>query len=85
MAESGVYHDFTLTKHKKLNLDRRPCVEEETCDFTVCIKEKLSEKLDVDFPGISGVTRTGSLAKRIKTSGNLKRSIVHLSMKMLTA
>ena len=50
MAESGVYHDFTLTKHKKLNLDRRPCVEDETYDFTVCIKEKLSETVGCRLP-----------------------------------
>ena len=48
-------------------------------------RRSFRKQLDVDFPGISGVTKTGSLAKRIKTSENLNRSIVHLSMKMLTA
>ena len=45
-----MYRDLTLTKHKRLNLDRRPCEEDPSYSFTVCIKEKLSEKLGCRLP-----------------------------------
>ena len=50
LNESGCYHDITLTKHKKLNLERRPCEEDPAYSFTGCIKEKLSEKVGCRLP-----------------------------------
>ena len=47
---TGFYRDLTLTKHKRLNLDRRPCEEDPSYSFTVCIKEKLSKKLGCRLP-----------------------------------
>ena len=47
---SGYYQDITLTKHKKLNLGRRPCEEDPAYNFTVCVKEKLSEKVGCRLP-----------------------------------
>ena len=48
--EPGVYHLITLTKHKKLNLDRSPCEEDPSYSFTTCIKEKLSQKIGCRLP-----------------------------------
>ena len=48
--QSGYCHDLTLTKHKRLNLDRRPCEEDPSYSFTVCIKEKLSKKIGCRLP-----------------------------------
>ena len=50
LNESGYYHDITLTKHKRLNLDRRPCEEDPAYNFTVCIKEKLSSRVGCRLP-----------------------------------
>ena len=50
LHDTGYYHDITLTKHKKLNLDGRPCEEDPAYNFTVCIKEKLSEKVGCRLP-----------------------------------
>ena len=50
LNESGYYHGITLTKHRKLNLDRRHCEEDPAYNFTVCIKEKLSEKVGCRLP-----------------------------------
>ena len=47
---AGLYHRVTLTKQKKLNLDRRPCEEDPTYSFTTCIKEKLSQKIGCRLP-----------------------------------
>ena len=47
---SGYSHDLTLTKHKRLNLDRRPCEEDPAYNFTVCVKENLSEKVSCRLP-----------------------------------
>ena len=50
LNESGYYHDITLTKHKKLNLEKRPCEEDPSYNFTVCIKENLSKKVGCRLP-----------------------------------
>ena len=50
IPEPGVYHLITLTKHKKLNLDRSPCEEDPSYSFTTCIKEKLSQKFGCRLP-----------------------------------
>ena len=50
LNESGYYHDITLTRHKKLNLERRPCEEDPTYNFTGCTKEKLSDKVGCRLP-----------------------------------
>ena len=41
---------ITLTKHKKLNLGRRPCEEDPTYSFITCTKEKLSQKIGCRLP-----------------------------------
>ena len=50
LNDTGYYRDLTLTKHKRLNLDRRPCEEDPFYSFTVCIKEKLSKKIGCRLP-----------------------------------
>ena len=50
MNGSGYYHDITLTHHKRLNLDRRPCEEDLGYNFTICVKENLSEKVGCRLP-----------------------------------
>ena len=39
------YYETSLTKHKKLNIGRRPCVEEPDYSFKSCVKNSLSEKV----------------------------------------
>ena len=34
----GLYYEITLTKHKKLNLERQPCEEDPTYSFSDCIQ-----------------------------------------------
>ena len=48
--EPGLYHRITLTKQKKLNLDRRPCEEDPSYSFMTCTKEKLSQKIGCRLP-----------------------------------
>ena len=50
LNESGYYHYITLTKHKKINLEGRPCKEDPAYNFTVCIKEKVSGKVGCRLP-----------------------------------
>ena len=47
---SGFYHDITLTRHKNLNGERKPCEEDPGYNFTFCIKENLSEKIGCRLP-----------------------------------
>ena len=39
------YQEVTLTKHKKLNLDRQPCEEDSDYSFNYCVRESLSKKV----------------------------------------
>ena len=39
------YQEVTLTKHKKLNLDRQPCEEDYHYSFSYCVRESLSKKV----------------------------------------
>ena len=39
------FHQITLTKHKRLNLDQRSCEEDPSYNFNTCVKEKLSAKV----------------------------------------
>ena len=41
----GYFYQITQTKHKRLNLDGRPCEEDPRYNFNMCVKEKLSEKV----------------------------------------
>ena len=45
LGGGGYYYMITLTKHKRLNLDERPCEEDPSYNFNTCIKEKLSENV----------------------------------------
>ena len=47
---SGFYYKMTLTKHKKLNLDHKPCDDDPKYNFNSCIKETLSQKVGCRFP-----------------------------------
>ena len=47
---SGYSHDLTLTRHNRLNLEKRPCEEDLAYSFTVCVKEKLSAKVGCRLP-----------------------------------
>ena len=46
----GYYYKMTLTKHKKLNLEHKPCKEDPMYNFNTCIKENLSKKVGCRFP-----------------------------------
>ena len=44
--EGGAYYyKITLTKHKRLNLEGRPCEEDPRYNFNTCVKKKLSAKV----------------------------------------
>ena len=43
-------HRITLTKQKKLNLQRSPCNEDPVYSFTTCIKEQLSKRIGCRLP-----------------------------------
>ena len=47
---SGFFYKMTLTKHKKLNLDHKPCEDDPKYNFNICIKETLSQKVGCIFP-----------------------------------
>ena len=47
---SGFYYKMTLTKHKKLSLDHKPCEDDPKYNFNSCIKETLSQKVGCRFP-----------------------------------
>ena len=48
--EPGKFHLITLTKQRKLNLDRSPCEEDPLYSFATCTKEKLSERIGCRLP-----------------------------------
>ena len=48
--EPGLYHHITLTKQKKLNLEKRPCEENPSYSFATCTKERLSQKIGCRLP-----------------------------------
>ena len=39
------FQEVTLTKHKKLNLERQPCEEDPDYSFSYCVRESLSKKV----------------------------------------
>ena len=39
------YQEVTLTRHKKLNLERQPCEEDPIYNFSHCVRESLSKKV----------------------------------------
>ena len=41
---------MTVTQHKKLNLDHKPCEDDPKYNFNSCIKETLSQKVGCRFP-----------------------------------
>ena len=46
----GYYYKVTVTKHKKLNLNHKPCEDDPKYNFNSCIKETLSQKVGCRFP-----------------------------------
>ena len=46
----SIFYKITLTKHKRLNLDERPCEEDPRYNFNTCVKEKLSAKVGCMLP-----------------------------------
>ena len=46
----GYFYKMTLTKHKKLNLEHKPCKEDPMYNFNTCIRENLSKKVGCRFP-----------------------------------
>ena len=45
MSTKNHYQEVTLTKHKKLNLERQPCEEDPSYSFSYCVRESLSKKV----------------------------------------
>ena len=48
--EENHYQEVTLTVHKKLNLEHRPCEESEDYSFTTCVKENIAETVGCRMP-----------------------------------
>ena len=46
----GYFYKMTLTKHKKLNLDHKPCQDDPKYNFNTCIKETLSQRIGCRLP-----------------------------------
>ena len=44
------YQEIILVKHKKLNLEHRPCEESEDYSFTTCVKESIAESVGCRMP-----------------------------------
>merc|ERR1719350_2265515 len=44
------YQEIILVKHKKLNLEHRPCKEAEDYSFTTCVKESIAETVGCRMP-----------------------------------
>ena len=44
------YHEITLVKHKRLNLDRQPCEEEKNYRFLDCVKESFTQQVGCRLP-----------------------------------
>ena len=48
------YYEISLTIHKKLNIGRRPCVEDPDYSFKSCVKNSLSEKVTQIISNMTG-------------------------------
>ena len=46
-TEKNHFQEMTLTKHKKLNLERQPCEEDPDYIFSHCARESLSKKVNL--------------------------------------
>ena len=44
------FQEIILVKHKKLNLEHRPCEESEDYSFTTCVKESIAESVGCRMP-----------------------------------
>ena len=53
-TEPHHYQEIALVKHKKLNLDRRPCMEDEDYNFGKCVKESLAKRVGCKRPWDKG-------------------------------
>ena len=53
-TEPNHYQQIYLVKHKKLNLDHRPCVEAKDYSFRKCVKESLARKVGCKRPWDKG-------------------------------
>ena len=49
-SQPNLYQELILVKHKKLNLDHRPCEESEDYSFTRCVKENIAETVGCRMP-----------------------------------
>ena len=47
-----IFQEITLTKHKKLNLDRKPCEDNVDYSFTNCIKQEIFNQVSYFDTGI---------------------------------
>ena len=45
-SQRNQYQELTLTKHKKLNRNQRPCNEDPSYSFRNCIRESLSKQVN---------------------------------------
>ena len=77
----GFYHEITLTKHKKLNLDRRPCEEDPSYSFTSCTKEKLSEQVGCRLPWDNWVKQDLAICTTVQEFGQFEEIYKKLYIK----
>ena len=54
-TEPNHYQQIFLVKHKKLNLDHRPCIEDEDYNFGKCVKESLVRQVGCKRPWDKGI------------------------------
>ena len=52
LFQRNAYQELTLTKHKKLNLEQRPCEEDPDYSFIHCIKENSAKKVKKKIIGL---------------------------------
>ena len=53
-TEPNHYQQIYLVRHKKLNLDHRPCIEDEDYNFGKCVKESLVRQVGCKRPWDKG-------------------------------
>ena len=49
-TEPNHYQEICLVKHKKLNLEHKPCMEDEDYSFKKCVKESLASQVGCKRP-----------------------------------
>ena len=73
-TEKNHYQELSLTRQKKLNLDQRPCDEDEDYSFTNCIGKYVSNQVAFIYVIIQCVFCDVSSAQNVLTTSNRSRN-----------